>query len=72
VRREQQPERYPGRNRIRQAGHCDRAPGDATVKDTMTNLAATAAPAPVSYSLPKTNTKVLALLESHLARRPGA
>ena len=34
----------------------------------MTNPAVTAAPAPVSYSLPKTNAKVLALLESHLAR----
>jgi SAM-dependent methyltransferase len=33
----------------------------------MTNPAVTGAPAPVSYSLPKTNAKVLALLESHLA-----
>ena len=34
----------------------------------MTNPAVTGAPAPVSYSLPRTNAKVLALLESHLAR----
>ena len=34
----------------------------------MTNPAVTGTPAPVSYSLPRTNAKVLALLESHLAR----
>ena len=34
----------------------------------MTHPAATSAPAPVSYSLPRTNAKVLALLEPHLAR----
>ena len=34
----------------------------------MTNPAVTGTPAPASYSLPKTNAKVLALLESHLAR----
>ena len=34
----------------------------------MTNPAVAGTPAPVSYSLPKTNAKVLALLESHLAR----
>jgi hypothetical protein len=34
----------------------------------MTNPAVTGTPAPVSYSLPKTNAKVLALLESHLTR----
>jgi SAM-dependent methyltransferase len=33
----------------------------------MTNSAVAGAPAPVSYSLPRTNAKVLALLEAHLA-----
>ena len=62
------PRRHPRGNRIRQAGGCRCTPGDAAVEDTVTNPAVTGTPAPASYSLPKTNAKVLALLESHLAR----
>ena len=38
----------------------------------MTDPAVTGAPAPVSYSLPRTNAKVLALLEPHLAHGAAA